>query len=529
MGSMTLEGAFGFADQRVMDTLRPKPQPIRLPFWPLVLVVISVTLAGMRSGSGGQPSAFTDNASFVLAGLGVAWLAGLLEERLFLLLRQAPVAARFVGALVAISVGFGGGALLALALGQIPRVGERLAALVFLFAIWLASAALGSVLMLVLDVVLRTLVADFRRRIVIAVLTLVALASGLCALIVLRAPAWVASLHTSREARDALRSVGYSISDLPFANALFGEASGVALGAFVAAAVVALPAIVSVCSKLAETVTERLPPLIKAFDRVAEGDRSVHLEEAGSQEFFTLALSFNEMVDKLYLAERIERAFGQYVSSQVLDRIRAQRGSVRLPAELRTASVFFADIRGFTPISERLTPAGVVDLLNRYLDQVVPVVEEYQGFLNKFIGDAVVVVFNGPLEQVDHAERATRCAIAVQQRVAELNLQGAFAEVGELAIGIGVATGPMLCGNVGTKSRLEYTVIGDTVNLASRMTSHARGGEVWVSELTAQMLPETIVATPFTPIKFKGKDNSVVPYTVWPPIQPGTSEERGRS
>ena len=256
---------------------------------------------------------------------------------------------------------------------------------------------------------------------------------------------------------------------------------------------------------------------------------SVHLEEAGGDQFFSLAVSFNQMVDKLYLGQRIERAFGQYVSKEVLDRIRAQRGAVRLPAELRTASVFFADIRGFTPISEKLPPELVVDLLNRYLEQVVPVVEKFQGFLNKFIGDAVAVVFNGPIDQPDHAARAASCGIALQQLIAELNAQSFFAEVGQLQVGIGVATGPMLCGNIGTKSRLEYTVIGDTVNLASRMTGHAKGGDVWVSEATAALLPASISAVASTPIKFKGKDNSIIPYCVWPPVAEGAPAPRGRS
>ncbi len=268
-------------------------------------------------------------------------------------------------------------------------------------------------------------------------------------------------------------------------------------------------------------MTERLAPLLTAFDRVAAGDRSIHLEEAGSQDLCSLARGFNEMVDKLYIAERIERAFGQYVSSQVLERILAQHGAVLLTAELRTASVFFADIRGFTHISERLPPPVVVDLLNRYLEQIVPVVDRYHGFLNKFVGDAVVVVFNGPVDQPDHPERATCCAIALQKLLVQLNANGLFAEVGRLEVGVGVATGPMLCGNIGARSRMEYTVIGDTVNIASRMTGHARGGEVWVTEPTARQLPSTIAAVPYEAFKFRGKELAVVPYCVWPPPQPG--------
>jgi adenylate cyclase len=361
------------------------------------------------------------------------------------------------------------------------------------------------------------------------VLFLLTLAFALCGWVAVRSVSILEALRAGGNPSEVPRVFGYSLVDLPFLDTLRARPGWFALAAFVAAAVATLPAVLSVCAKLGENVAERITPLMSAFERVAQGDRSVHLEEAGSDQFLSLAVSFNDMVDKLYLAQRIERAFGQYVSKEVLDRIRAQPGGVRLQAELRTASVFFADIRGFTPISERLPPELVVDLLNRYFDQVVPVVERYQGFLNKFIGDAVVVVFNGPIEQPDHAERATGCAIALQELMSKLNSRNFFAEVGELQIGIGVASGPMLCGNVGTKSRLEYTVIGDTVNLASRMTGHARGGEVWVSEATALGLPTTYPAAPSAPIKFKGKDNAIVPYCVWPATTAGATEARGRS
>jgi class 3 adenylate cyclase len=309
---------------------------------------------------------------------------------------------------------------------------------------------------------------------------------------------------------------GIKLQDIPFIRENHGDTRWILPATVIATAFLALPAVISVCAKLADNVMERITMLQTAFERVAEGDRSVHVEEAGSPEFFSLSLSFNEMIDKLYVAERIERAFGQYVSAQVLQRIREQQGSVKIEPQLKIATVFFADIRGFTPISEKLPPNVVVDLLNRYLEQVVPVVEQHAGFINKFVGDAVVVVFNGPFEQPDHAERAVHCAIAVQALIEQANNHGLFPEVGQLNIGIGVATGPMLCGNIGTKSRIEYTVIGDTVNLSSRMTGHARPGEVWVSEETAKRLPSHVPVHAAEPIKFKGKDRAIVPYRAWP-------------
>jgi adenylate cyclase len=220
------------------------------------------------------------------------------------------------------------------------------------------------------------------------------------------------------------------------------------------------------------------------------------------------------MVTALERSERMERAFGVYVSGQVLELIRAQHGEAAIPAALRDASVFFADIRGFTSLSERLSPEAVVGFLNRYFARVVQVVDRHQGYLNKFIGDAVVVVFNGPMDQPDHATRAMRCALELQAEVRAMNEAKAFPELGELRVGVGIATGPMVCGNIGSPTQMEYTVIGDTVNLSARLTSHAGAAEVWASEATVAKLPEDLQATALEPIKVKGKEKPVTPFRV---------------
>jgi adenylate cyclase len=168
-------------------------------------------------------------------------------------------------------------------------------------------------------------------------------------------------------------------------------------------------------------------------------------------------------------------------------------------------------------MSERRSPEVVVDVLNRYFDRVVALVNAHQGYLNKFIGDAVVVVFNGPIDQADHAERAVRFGIALQQMVDELNKDRVFPELPQgIGVGVGLATGPMVCGNVGGGGQYEYTVIGDTVNLAARLTSRAGAGEVWINAEAARHLPDGIPALPLEPIKVKGKTFALVPYRVWP-------------
>ncbi len=507
---LTIESVFGVADERMIETIAPATRRRRLPKWPFIVIAIGVIAALLRFDGGLGFLAGYEPFIFGLSAIAAFFLAGRTEERIYQRFRESHGGTRMfvtfaVVALALVAVRFA----LALLNDEPADVIERVLWLFIAFGVWLGSAALGTVLILALDGAVRLTITDFRLRIIVGVLGLIVLAFVSSGLLVRAAAAWDPSAGLPK-------LFGFDLDRFPFMPESGLSPSVLAFTAFVVAGVAAMPAVVSVCAKLADTVMERITPLQRAFARVAEGDREVHVEEAGSPEFLSLAVSFNDMVDRLYLAERIERAFGQYVSAQVLDRIRAQKGSVKMPAQLRTASVFFADIRGFTPISERLPPQVVVDLLNRYLEQIVPVVEEHSGFLNKFVGDAVVVVFNAPIAQPAHAPRAVTCALAIQKLMQQLTAHGFFPECGEVHIGIGVATGPMLCSNIGTKSRLEYTVIGDTVNLAARMTAHAAPDEIWVSEASAVRLGKEYPAYPGEPIKFKGKDRAVVPYKVWP-------------
>jgi adenylate cyclase len=159
-------------------------------------------------------------------------------------------------------------------------------------------------------------------------------------------------------------------------------------------------------------------------------------------------------------------------------------------------------------MSENLTPDRVLEMLNRYYGHVSSVVDRYEGYIDKFIGDAVYVVFNGPIDQHDHVDRGVRCAIAIQQKIAELNAASAFPEIGQLDVGVGVATGPVVAGNLG-RERTQYSIIGDTVNLASRLSQLAPRGEIWINSAAARALPEQIAQEPLEPITVKGKARQV--------------------
>lgn len=182
----------------------------------------------------------------------------------------------------------------------------------------------------------------------------------------------------------------------------------------------------------------------------------------------------------------IRHAFAHYVSSRVVDRLMHDPESLTLSGEEREMSIMFSDIRGFTGLSEGFTAAGLASFLNEYLTEMTDILLAEDGTLDKFIGDAVMAFWNAPADQDDHAARAIACALRMQARLAELRVGWQERGLPPVKIGIGIATGPASVGNMGSRDRFNYTVMGDTVNLSSRLEglTKAYGVGILVSEQT---------------------------------------------
>jgi adenylate cyclase len=156
-------------------------------------------------------------------------------------------------------------------------------------------------------------------------------------------------------------------------------------------------------------------------------------------------------------------------------------------------SVAFVDIRGFTALSEQSEPEEMIAGLNRFLSVMTDIVFRYEGTLDKYIGDALMIFFNDPLPQEDHAERAVRMALDMQRAMVELRQRLTQAAQMEIAAGVGISTGFVTVGNIGSPSRTDYTAIGNHVNLASRLADDAGPGEILITERTLALLPEGLV------------------------------------
>ncbi len=515
--------ASSVAPRAALEVLGPKARQ-RPPFpWRMaVMLAAALAIAVVNPRSGGTLVQLVDAATKLVALVAAVLLAAWLEERWYVALVGRNGLLRVIGAMFAPLAFLGLMLPAALAVGlPLDALGDEGTSVlaIGLAALWAASAATGTAVVVLVDVVVSAAVQSFRGRVQLAVLSLVAMSGALSALVLVATRTAGEEVRRRAEAGDSsvkLELPGVDKDDLVRWISRPETADLVALLLLLLVAILAMPAVLSACGKLADAVMERVHPLSGALQLIGRGRLDVRVEEGGSRDFRRLSQDFNHMAEQLGLSRRMERAFGQYVSPQVLGRIREQHGEAALPPELREASVFFADIRGFTSMSERLEPAQVLGVLNRYFERVVPIIEEHEGYLDKFIGDAVVVVFNGPIDQPDHAERATRCAIALQEEVRRLNEANAFPEVGELAVGAGVATGPLVAGNVGSREHMEYTVIGDTVNLAARLTGHAPAGAVWVNQGNVDALPEDMPRTRLEPLSVKGKLEPVAAYRVWP-------------
>jgi adenylate cyclase len=217
-----------------------------------------------------------------------------------------------------------------------------------------------------------------------------------------------------------------------------------------------------------------------------------------------------EQRDKRFVKE----LFGRYISPQIAQEIvsRADAGDLQLGGEQREVSVFFADIRGFTTISEQLSPEGVMQMLNSYLSVIADAVVENDGIVNKFVGDNIMAVWNAPQSQPNHALLAVKAAWEAQLRLAELRQKDNRPI--PVQFGIGVNTGVAVAGNVGSAGRSEYTVIGDSVNTASRICSSTPGNQVRIGAETYNQAKNYLEAEQLEPQQVKGKAVPIVMYRV---------------
>lgn len=232
--------------------------------------------------------------------------------------------------------------------------------------------------------------------------------------------------------------------------------------------------------------------------------------------YAAVAVERARLNQKIVAEEKKRERLGRFLSPQVASRILAasdtQSNELGAP-EVRDVSVLFADISGFTTLSEEMSPRSVALLLNDYLSRMTDVIFKYEGTLDKYMGDGIMAVFGAPLDMEDHAERAIRAALEMQERLKEWNDERN--EGPELRIRIGINSGKAVAGEIGSVNKMEYTVLGDTVNTASRLESGvATPGKVVVGEATRRAVGDTFDVEELGLFSLKGKEKEVEVFEV---------------
>ena len=265
---------------------------------------------------------------------------------------------------------------------------------------------------------------------------------------------------------------------------------------------------------LAALLSRPIFRLVQATGAIAAGNFNISLPVASRDELGALTESFNRMARSLREKEMIKRAFTRYVAREVVDEILKNPENISLTGERREVTVLFCDVRGFTPMSERMSPEDVVLLLNDFYTLMIETTFKHDGTLDKFLGDAVMAVFGAPIAHPDHSARAIRTALAMQEGIGGLNGRRAQQGKEPISVGIGVSAGEAVAGTVGTEDRMEYTVIGDSVNLAARLESNAKPHQILISHRTYERVRDLVDARPLGRIRVKGKEEEVEVYEV---------------
>ena len=217
--------------------------------------------------------------------------------------------------------------------------------------------------------------------------------------------------------------------------------------------------------------------------------------------------------DKRYL----RRTFSYYLAPAVVDRLVAGNKPPALGGETRNLTVLFSDLEKFTSLSEKFTPEELVTFLNSYLSAMTDIIEAFEGFVDKYIGDAIVAVFGAPVDDPEHAQHAVYAALACRARIAELQRELQIPDGAVLNARIGINSGPILVGNIGSRKRFNYTVMGDAVNLAARLeaANKAYNSRILVSDSTVARCGTDITFREVDRVGVVGRDE---PLTIFEPI-----------
>jgi adenylate cyclase len=271
----------------------------------------------------------------------------------------------------------------------------------------------------------------------------------------------------------------------------------------------------AILGKISLNVTKPIVALAKATESISSGKyEEINLPDVGNRkdEIAILTRSFKEMVDGLRDREKIRGVLNKVVSKDVADEI--LKTNIHLGGEDRVVTILFSDIRGFTKLSENLHPQKIISLLNTFMTKMSRVIEGEGGVIDKYVGDEIMALYGAPTSHPDHAIRALASAMLMMETLKGWNKERVAQGLPPIEMGIGIHTGLVVAGNMGAEDRLNYTVIGANVNLASRLCTVAQAMQIVISSSTylAPNVKDSFVAKPLDPLKLKGISEPIDAY-----------------
>jgi class 3 adenylate cyclase/uncharacterized protein YggT (Ycf19 family) len=266
-------------------------------------------------------------------------------------------------------------------------------------------------------------------------------------------------------------------------------------------------------------VTRRISrPIIdlmnSAVQVTEEGPYRDSIEVKSRDEIGQLTAAFNEMMEGLRQRDFIRDTFGRYVTKEVVKELLDTSDGLKLGGEIKEVTIMLSDLRGFTPLCEHLNPDQVIEVLNSYLSQMSKIIGQYKGTINEFIGDAILTFFGAPVKYGDSPARAVACALAMQLGMEEVNRKNKEKGLPPLHMGIGINTGDVIVGNIGSKERAKYGVVGHNINLASRVEGSTMGGQILIAPSTYEQVKDMVVVRAVRPVRFKGVEEDINLYDV---------------
>ncbi len=268
---------------------------------------------------------------------------------------------------------------------------------------------------------------------------------------------------------------------------------------------------------MSRRLSQPIHDLMEVTSAIDRGNLEVRIRDRRNDEIGLLIDRFNNMAEGLLRKSQVEQIFSRYVSKKVADQVLANLDEIRLGSRHVESTVLFADIVGFTSIAERLEPAEVSDLLNEYFTYISEACKLYQGSVDKFIGDCAMLVFGAVDEDQNHPFHAVACGVLIQKLAEFLNVERMRQGKPRVDFRIGINCGSMLAGNLGSNERMEYTVVGDAVNMASRLSSVACAGQIIIQDelLKRPGLDQRVLFNAHQTIAIRGKSNEVTTYNVY--------------